>query len=623
VEMDGRMDEAYAGDSSRDVFLCHTSADRKYVELILTELRKRGITYWYDKAEVKWGDRISTKIDEGLGVSKFVVVFLSEDFVGRNWPVAELSSAISRENAKGETFVLPIVIGDKKTVLQKYSLLRGKRSITWSSGVSAIVDELQTRLLSDASTMSKTISDSQLLDELLKLGSLLGDLRDSTRRLPFATQLLNGFVNLLMRKYGIPTHEDATDVDAFLREIESDAQEIPTLRADLDGVNVSLAKLRDTVLDIRHLLGTKPARLEFGEDVWRNLAYLYGILLRLLLPGATSEVPVVMQLIAGGETRTVGFKSSMRYDMKEQRINRDLAKAVAKELAGFMNSEGGTLLLGVDDDRQVVGLEKDLETIPGRDLDGFERCFHETVSNYCGRESLEYIENAQFVNVYDKTIFVIKVSRSPRPIYFVDGERVLLHTRIGNETRPLNTKEAIEYYQLHWQDLYGKQYPWMGRILEKEQTLIPYHELDASEAVAKILTVNDWYVEIRPTIVSRSAMPLRPDIVASKGNMRLIIDIELARVPGEYAPVEAGQSLALAKYADKVLGKPSVSAKRVLLLVDGNPSDNLASFLREEAISLVAVKSGTLRRVLETDDAERLKQIGKVALPELLEILHA
>lgn len=449
---------------SKDVFLCHTSADKKnFVEPLIAELEKRGITYWYDKAEVKWGDRIPTKIDEGLKISKFVVVFLSENFIGRNWPEAELSSALSRENEKGEIVVLPLILGDRNLVLEKYQLLRGKKCLEWNRGVSAIAEELQSRLppirgagnsaskMSRKATPEALASDKQLQNELLKMGALLVDLRDTPQGLSFASQLLNGFVNILMRKYGIPTRDDATDVDAFLRETRSADHSSLVLKAEMQRAAVSLNGFQDTVAATKHLLDTRPNRPDFGERVWGNLTSLFGDVTKLLVTERASQASNVLQLIARGESRSVEFKSSMQWDTKEQRLNPELRKALAKELSGFMNSEGGTLLIGVNPDGDILGLQKDIETIPGRDLDSLERLFHETVCNHCGNDCYEYITGANFVPVYDKTILVVTVSRSAKPMYYVDGEKVLLYVRIGNATRPFNVREAIEYFQQHWQ----------------------------------------------------------------------------------------------------------------------------------------------------------------------------
>ena len=101
----------------RDVFLSHASPDKeKYVYPFIEALNTRGISYWVDEGEVLWGDSISRKINEGLIISTYVVVFLSMEFLNRNWPRTELESALSHENTKGQVVVFPILIASKDEV---------------------------------------------------------------------------------------------------------------------------------------------------------------------------------------------------------------------------------------------------------------------------------------------------------------------------------------------------------------------------------------------------------------------------------------------------------------------------------------------------------------------------
>ena len=131
-------------DTKRDVFLSHTSSDKlKYVRPLARKLKERGITYWLDEAEISWGERDSIAISRGLEASRYVLVVLSEEFVGRTWPQTELSAAIMRENAEGRTVVLPLVIGDPASVLKEYPLLRDKAYLVWDGqDTSTIADRL-------------------------------------------------------------------------------------------------------------------------------------------------------------------------------------------------------------------------------------------------------------------------------------------------------------------------------------------------------------------------------------------------------------------------------------------------------------------------------------------------
>jgi hypothetical protein len=151
------------------------------------ELKKRGISYWLDEAEIKWGDRITKEINLGLSRARFVVVFLSINFLGRNWPEAELGAALSKENTQGQTIVLPLVIGDPKIVLQHYPLLGDKMYLRWTSPPTSIVDHLEHLLGHFQCRQHKQEDESEsqpILEELLGsnlMSKVLGDKSEADR----------------------------------------------------------------------------------------------------------------------------------------------------------------------------------------------------------------------------------------------------------------------------------------------------------------------------------------------------------------------------------------------------------------------------------------------------------
>ena len=71
--------------------------------------------------------------------------------------------------------------------------------------------------------------------------------------------------------------------------------------------------------------------------------------------------------------KTLEFKSSARWNVKAGMPDRKMEQVVVKTVCGFLNAQGGTLLIGVDDERRVVGLSDDFKTLGSKpDTDGFE-----------------------------------------------------------------------------------------------------------------------------------------------------------------------------------------------------------------------------------------------------------
>src|SRR5690348_6780034 len=74
------------GTMAWDVFICHASEDKAaFVRDLAVELAKRGLQVWYDEMELRLGDSLRRKIDEGLRESRFGIVVLSPHFFGKNW----------------------------------------------------------------------------------------------------------------------------------------------------------------------------------------------------------------------------------------------------------------------------------------------------------------------------------------------------------------------------------------------------------------------------------------------------------------------------------------------------------------------------------------------------------
>lgn len=154
-------------------------------------------------------------------------------------------------------------------------------------------------------------------------------------------------------------------------------------------------------------------------------------------------------LIKNGETETLEFKSSARWDFRQQKINKALELVIVKTIAGFMNYKGGTLLIGVDDDGNAIGLEQDYKTLKKKNSDGYEQLIVALVSTHLGTDLCQNI-NVVFQKVEDKDVCRVIVSPSQRPAFENDGNKTWFFLRTGGATRELNIKEATEYISGHW-----------------------------------------------------------------------------------------------------------------------------------------------------------------------------
>jgi hypothetical protein len=96
-----------------DVFISHSSKDKKTVLDIIQGFKRKGVTYWVDHEQIEYGDMITGKIEEGLKNSKYILVVLSKHLGKSNWSRIEYGPILNREyNKKSGKKVIPLKIDD-------------------------------------------------------------------------------------------------------------------------------------------------------------------------------------------------------------------------------------------------------------------------------------------------------------------------------------------------------------------------------------------------------------------------------------------------------------------------------------------------------------------------------
>src|SRR3989344_6020593 len=115
-------------------------------------------------------------------------------------------------------------------------------------------------------------------------------------------------------------------------------------------------------------------------------------MITLVFAKTLNEEKGIEEIIKSGEHEKLEFKTSLRWDAKRDMVNKELEKAVMKTVAAFLNSDGGHLLIGVDDGGEPVGLENDIATLVKQDADGFENHFNNLFNNMIGVEFRRFVK---------------------------------------------------------------------------------------------------------------------------------------------------------------------------------------------------------------------------------------
>jgi DNA-binding transcriptional regulator/RsmH inhibitor MraZ len=131
-----------------DVFICHAGEDKEYVQQLATACKKAGISVWYDRSCLDWGDDLRCAIDEGLACSRFGIVVLSPAFLRKKkWTEHELSGLFAKERAS-QRVILPVWHNITQDQLVAYSPSLAMRLAKDSSkdAVAEMVESLQRKL---------------------------------------------------------------------------------------------------------------------------------------------------------------------------------------------------------------------------------------------------------------------------------------------------------------------------------------------------------------------------------------------------------------------------------------------------------------------------------------------
>jgi hypothetical protein len=155
----------------------------------------------------------------------------------------------------------------------------------------------------------------------------------------------------------------------------------------------------------------------------------------------------IERYIESGESTALEFKGSLRWDYRERKVNKALEKSVVKTIAAFLNSGGGTLVVGLGDSGEPLGIEADMETLSTKSsLDGWELHLRNVLNQALSKEIAAMVD-VSFADFQDRTLAIVHANPARRPVYVHDGQATEFYIRSGNTTQSLNVREALEYCQ--------------------------------------------------------------------------------------------------------------------------------------------------------------------------------
>jgi len=150
-------------------------------------------------------------------------------------------------------------------------------------------------------------------------------------------------------------------------------------------------------------------------------------------------------IIKQGESTYVEFKSTLRFNLKANKTDPNIELASLKTVAAFLNTSGGTLLIGVKDDGEIEGLEKDKFANDDKLLLHFTNLLRDKI----GQQTLGAV-HFEIIEINSKKILRVDVSKSNTPVFVTHQNNEYFFVRSGPSTLSLKLSEFNKYNQKHF-----------------------------------------------------------------------------------------------------------------------------------------------------------------------------
>ncbi|MFV2178808.1 DUF262 domain-containing protein [Actinomadura sp. LOL_016] len=207
-----------------------------------------------------------------------------------------------------------------------------------------------------------------------------------------------------------------------------------------------------------HALPVGWEQLDYPTFLERRRQLIAGVVqdgFNALTDGRKKYLPMTAaDLIAAGESQTTEFKATGRWNVHTKQHDPKLGQNLVKTVCGFLNAEGGVLLIGVADDGQVLGIEEDFATFGSKqNSDGYELFLRQLLDDNLSAPTATTVRIC-FPEVETKTICQLNVAASGNPVFAKSAKSSTgpseFWVRVGNATKQLHGEGLIKYQEQHW-----------------------------------------------------------------------------------------------------------------------------------------------------------------------------
>ena len=192
--------------------------------------------------------------------------------------------------------------------------------------------------------------------------------------------------------------------------------------------NNKLEELQKTIDDLQLELSLNPKNTDI---ILEKFDSIQGPLKSL------SQEDEILSLIRKGEGKRIEFKQTFSKNIRTKQKDKEIEKSSLKNIVGFLNTEGGTLLIGVSDEGFVTGIENDFFITNDKYLLHFKNLINSKI----GSEFYPLIDYDIF-SVLDRKVLKVDCKASTEPCFYEDNE---FYVRTNPATDRLEGRRQMEY----------------------------------------------------------------------------------------------------------------------------------------------------------------------------------
>jgi hypothetical protein len=210
------------------------------------------------------------------------------------------------------------------------------------------------------------------------------------------------------------------------------------------GIVMPLLLVLDEISPVEYVKGLISLRILTKEQYSVNLAGVVRVTSFFsLLSQKHVQEKLASVFINEGESDSIEFKSTLRWDIRAGKTNPAIERACLKTISAFLNSNGGNLLIGVRDDGSIEGIATDKFA----NEDKFLLHLWTLIRTCLGKDFCPYI-HTRIEKLEEKPVCIVVCQPSDRPAFLRQpGFDEEMYIRIGPSSNALDISEALKYIE--------------------------------------------------------------------------------------------------------------------------------------------------------------------------------